>query len=107
MGLFFANVGWFDFPIRIHVNAGYWWSRDDGAVYMRQLPGALPLSGADIVHNDLLFGGLAIEAGLPASFCSQSCRPSSWSARAPRCAAGRISGGSRLECVPTSGRASA
>ncbi len=64
MALLSANVGAFSFPVRIHANAGYWWSRDDGAVYTRQLPSPLPLAGAGIEHNDLVLGGLAVEAGL-------------------------------------------
>lgn len=63
VGLLSANVGGPNFPLRLHLNGGYWWSRDDGAVYLRQLPSALPLAGSAIVHNDLLLANLAVEAG--------------------------------------------
>ncbi len=64
MGLLSTNVGWFSFPIRIHANAGYWWSRDDGAFYDRSHPVALPISGAGVTGNNLALAGLAIETGL-------------------------------------------
>lgn len=64
MGLLSTNLGWFDFPLRLHANAGYWWSRDDGAFYDRSHPLALPISGPGAVGNDLAVYGVAFETGL-------------------------------------------
>ncbi len=64
MGLVTTNVGWFSFPIRVHVNAGYLWSRDDGAFYTRSHPVALPISAGEGDGNDLALFGLALETGL-------------------------------------------
>lgn len=61
-GLLSTNVGWFDFPVRLHVNVGYWWSRDDGAVYYQDHPLPLLLD-QDISNNDVVSAGLAVEAG--------------------------------------------
>lgn len=57
------NVGAFEFPVRVHANLGYWWSRDDGAVYYRDHSFALPLDFDGITHNDVVTAGLAVEAG--------------------------------------------
>ena len=64
MGLLSTNLGWFNFPLRLHANAGYWWSRDDGAFYDRSHPLALPISGPGAVGNDLALYGVALETGL-------------------------------------------
>ena len=64
MGMVTTNVGWFNFPIRFHANAGFLWSRDDGAFYTRSHPVALPISAGEGVGNDLALFGLALEMGL-------------------------------------------
>ncbi len=60
MGMVSTNVGWFNFPLRIHANIGHWWSRDDGAFYYRDNPAFLALSGDG---NDVTSAGLGFEAG--------------------------------------------
>jgi len=62
-GLASFNVGAFDFPVRVHANLGYWWSRDDGSTYYRDHSFALPLDFDAIAHNDVLTAGIAVEAG--------------------------------------------
>lgn len=63
VALFSTNLGWFDFPFRIHANAGQWWSRNDGAVYYRTLPVSLPFEIDEVDDNDVTFFGVGAEAG--------------------------------------------
>ena len=63
-GLFSADIGWFDFPVRVHLNGGYFWSRNDGAVYYQDHPLAIPIDGSAVTDNDVATAGIAIEAGL-------------------------------------------
>lgn len=64
MGLLSTNVGWFDVPVRVHLNVGYWWSRDDGAFIYRGVPTAIEVPGTLADQNDVLEYTLAVEAGL-------------------------------------------
>jgi hypothetical protein len=64
MALLSTNLGWFDFPLRVHLNLGYWWSRDDGAFVYRSLPTAIPVGGVGTDRNDVMEYTLAFEAGL-------------------------------------------
>lgn len=64
MALLSTNLGWFDFPLRVYLNLGYWWSRDDGAFIYRSLPTAIPVGGVAADRNDVLEYTLAFEAGL-------------------------------------------
>jgi hypothetical protein len=64
MALVSSNLGWFAVPVRLHLNAGYWWSRDDGAFVYRGLPTSIPVAGVAADQNDVLEYGLAVEAGL-------------------------------------------
>lgn len=64
-GLLSTNIGTFDFPIRIHLNAGWWWSRNDGAFYYNALPGAVAVPGGQNAEgNDLGWAGIGAEVGL-------------------------------------------
>ncbi|MFO7608824.1 MAG: hypothetical protein R6X35_06445 [Candidatus Krumholzibacteriia bacterium] len=64
MALLSTNLGWFDFPLRVFLNLGYWWSRDDGAFVYRSLPTAIPVGGVAADRNDVLEYTVAFEAGL-------------------------------------------
>jgi hypothetical protein len=63
IGLLSFNFGPYDVPMRLHVNGGYWQSRNDGAVYFRDFPGAIPVPGLDPDDNDVIEAGAAIEFG--------------------------------------------
>ncbi|HMB68779.1 MAG TPA: hypothetical protein VKU85_05685, partial [bacterium] len=63
-GLLSTNIGAFDFPIRVHANAGWWWSRNDGAFYYRGYPASVAVPGGADAGNDVGWVGLALEAGL-------------------------------------------
>jgi hypothetical protein len=64
MGLVWANLGWFSVPLRLHLNAGYWWSRNDGAFIYSGLPTSMPVTGVAANRNDVVEYGMALEAGL-------------------------------------------
>jgi hypothetical protein len=63
VGLVSTNVGKFHFPIRVHGNVGYWWSRNDGAYYYRDFPAPIAIPGGDGANN-VLTAGLGFEFGL-------------------------------------------
>jgi hypothetical protein len=62
-GMISGNIGWFNFPVRIHGNAGYWWSRNDGAFYFRNHPLPLPITNP-VADNNVVSYSLGLEAGL-------------------------------------------
>lgn len=61
-GLLSMEFGSYDFPMQLHVNGGYWWSRNDGAFYYREMPTPLPIV-ADR-KNDVFGAGVALQGGL-------------------------------------------
>jgi len=63
IGMLSFNFGPYDVPMRLHINGGYWQSRNDGAVYFRDFPGAIPVPGLDPDDNDVIEAGAAIEFG--------------------------------------------
>ncbi|HEX7879457.1 MAG TPA: hypothetical protein VF720_08610, partial [Candidatus Eisenbacteria bacterium] len=63
LGMLSFNFGPYDVPMRLHLNGGYWQSRNDGAVYFRDFPGAIPVPGLDPDDNDVIEAGAAIEFG--------------------------------------------
>jgi len=63
-GLLSMEFGNQTYPMQLHVNGGYWWSRDDGAFYYQNSPVRLPLAVAPGQKNDVLTAGVALQGGL-------------------------------------------
>ncbi len=62
--LYSINLGRLRYPMRLHANVGYWWSRDDGAFYYRDFPDAMPILNEGGASNDVLMAGIGVEVGL-------------------------------------------
>ena len=63
VGLFSTNVGGLRYPVRVHGNVGYWWSRNDGAFYYRDFPSAISIPGAGNTGNNVFSSGVGLEVG--------------------------------------------
>lgn len=62
-GMLSTEIGSWRFPLFLHVDGGWFWNRDDGAFYYRDLPAPLPFVAAPGQKNDVLTAGVALEGG--------------------------------------------